>query len=111
METNEIKKLEQLEKLTARYFRTLKPADDKTENNVAQIKFANYFELGCAITNMLKMCILTIDHDAHKISATNKNPVNVSLILEMVLEMFPLDEFEFLNEISEMFIEKPRNVN
>lgn len=111
METNEIKKLEQLEKLTARYFTTLKQTNDKTENNVAQIKFANYFELGCAITNMLKMCVLTLDHDAHKISATNKNPINVSLILETVLEMFPLDEFEFLSEISEMYIEKSLNVN
>nr|WP_073488971.1 hypothetical protein [Flavobacterium sp. fv08] len=111
METNEIKNLEQLHKLTARYFSTLKPADDKTENNVAQIKFSNYFELGCVITNMLKMCILTLDQQADKISETNKNPVNVSLILETVLEMFPLDEFEFLSEISEMLIEKSNNIN
>lgn len=111
METNEIKNLEQLQKLTARYFSTLKPADEKTENNVVQIKFSNYFELGCVITNMLKMCILTIDHDAHKISETNKNPINVSLILETVLEMFPLDEFEFLSEISDILIPKNNNIN
>lgn len=111
METNEIKILEQLEKLTARYFRTLKSVDDKTENNVAQIKFTNYFELGYVITNMLKMCILTLDNDAHKISETNKNPINVSLILETVLEMFPLDEFEFLSEISDMFSSKNNNIN
>ncbi|MDR6764168.1 hypothetical protein J2Y38_004397 [Flavobacterium sp. 2755] len=111
METNEIKNLERLEKLTALYFRTLKPANDKTENNVAQIKFSNYFELGCVITNMLKMCILTLDQQADKISEINKNPVNVSLILETVLEMFPLDEFEFLSEISDMFIPKNNNIN
>ncbi|SHF83534.1 hypothetical protein [Flavobacterium defluvii] len=110
MKTNEIKNLDHLKKLTSLYFRTLKPLDDNTENNVAQIKFANYFELGCAITNLLKMCILTLDHDAHKISNTNKNPINVSLILEMVLEIFPLDEFEFLSEVSEMFIEKNHNL-
>ncbi len=111
METNEIKNLERLEKLTALYFRTLKPANDKTGTNVAQIKFLNYFELGCVITGMLKMCILTLDQQADKISETNKNPVNVSLVLETVLEMFPLDEFEFLSEISEMLIEKPNNIN
>lgn len=111
METNEIKKLEQLEKLTARYFRALKSPEDKTENNVSQIKFVNYYELGCVITDILKMCILTLDQQADKISETNKNPVNVSLILEMVLEMFPLAEFEFLSEISDMFIPKNNNIN
>jgi len=35
-------------------------------------------------------------------SSTNKNPVNVSLILEMVLEMFPTNEFDMLAEINEM---------
>lgn len=111
METNEIKNLEQLKKLTALYFRTLKPANDKTGTNVAQIKFLNYFELGCVITDMIKLCILALDHEADKISMTNRNQINVSLILETVLEMFPLDEFEFLSEISEMLIEKPNNIN
>lgn len=111
METNEIKNLTHLKKLANRYLSTLKHSDDNTETNVAQIKFINYFELGCVITNMLKMCILTLDQQADKISETNKNPVNVSLVLETVLEMFPLDEFEFLSEISKMLIEKPSNIN
>ncbi|GAA3765416.1 hypothetical protein [Flavobacterium ginsengiterrae] len=111
MQTNEIKNLEYLKKLTAIYFRTLKPANDETGNNIAKIKFVNYYELGCVITNMLKMCILALDHDAHKISMTNRNQINVSLILETVLEMFPLDEFEFLSEISDLVIEDSKNVN
>ncbi|MFH6963970.1 hypothetical protein ACHRVK_16395 [Flavobacterium plurextorum] len=110
METTEIKNLERLKKLITSYFRTLKQSEDKTETNVTQIKFANYYELGCVITNMLKMCVLALDHDAHKISTTNRDQINVSLILEQVLEMFPLHEFEFLSEISELFIEHPNNV-
>lgn len=110
METTEIKTLEHLKKLTSLYFRTLKP-DEKNESNIAKIKFVNYYELGCVITNMLKMCILALDHDADKISMTNRNQINVSLILETVLEMFPLDEFEFLSEISDLVIEDSKNVN
>jgi hypothetical protein len=60
---------------------------------------------------MIKLCILALDHEADKISMTNRNQINVSLILETVLEMFPLDEFEFLSEISDMFIPKNNNVN
>jgi len=101
MQTSEIKNLDYLRNLTAQYFTALKPSNGKTEANVAQIKFANYYELGCTIKEMLKLCILAQDHNSHKISETNK-AIDIALILEMVLEMFPLDEFEFLNEISEM---------
>ncbi|KIC00090.1 hypothetical protein OA93_00280 [Flavobacterium sp. KMS] len=103
METNETKTLENLKRLTALHFRTLKPANDKSKTYIAQIKFVNYFELGCVITEILKLCIVALDHDAHKTSTTIKHsPINVGLILEIVLEMFPMDEFEFLSDVAEM---------
>ncbi|KFF08188.1 hypothetical protein [Flavobacterium hydatis] len=103
METNETKTLENLKRLIALHFRTLKPANDKSKAYIAQIKFVNYFELGCVITDMLKLCILALDEETHKLSEKNKNEaINVSLILETVLHMFPLDEFEFLSDVCEM---------
>lgn len=104
MEPNDIKNLDNLRKLTSRYLNTLKPSNDKTGSYTAQIKFQSHFELGCVIADMLKLCILALDNDAHKISDTNKNSINVSLILETVLEMFPMDEFELLSYISEIFV-------
>lgn len=112
METNEIKNLERLKKLSALYFQTLKPVNDGSEMYAAQIKFLNYFELGCVITDMLKLCILALNHDMHKISETNKNQsIDVSLVLETLLQIFPLREFEFLSEINYMFTtdSKPEN--
>lgn len=103
MEINEIEKLENLKKIIGKYFNSSK-SDNKSEFYTAQIKI-NYYELGCVITNMLKMCILTIDNEGHIMSSTNKNAINVSLILEMILEMFPLNEFELLGEISEIVAE------
>lgn len=51
---------------------------------------------------MLKMCVLALDQDAHKISETGKDTsINVGLVLEVVLQMFPIDEFELLSEIGE----------
>jgi len=108
METNEIKKLAYLKKLTARNLSTLKPSNDNTGSYAAQIKLSNYSELGCVIAEILKLCIVALDYDAHKASNTIKtSPINVALILEMVLEMFPTDEMEILDEIYQMFIANP----
>ena len=103
METNEIEKLENLRKLIASYFNASKSGNDQSEVYNAQLNI-NYYELGCVITNMIKMCILTLDYEGDKRSSTNKNPINVSLILEMVLEMFPMNEFELLGEINQMVV-------
>ncbi|SHL01973.1 hypothetical protein [Flavobacterium chilense] len=112
METTEIKNLEYFKQLTARYFHTLKSDNDKTEPNTAQIKFVNYCELGCVITDMLKLCILALDEDAPKLVNTNKSQaINVGLILETVLQLFPLDEFEFLSEVSRMLFEDSQHVS
>ncbi|QSB26475.1 hypothetical protein HAV12_019225 [Flavobacterium sp. CLA17] len=111
METNEIKKLENLRKLIASHFNTLKSVNDKSVAYKAQIKMLNYYELGCAITNMLKMCVLALNQEEHKISDINQNQaIDVAIILEMVLEMFPLDEFELLSEINQIRIEDFHNV-
>jgi hypothetical protein len=99
MEVNETKKLENLKEIIEKYFNNPK-SESKSEFYTTQIKI-NYYELGCVITNMLKMCILALENEGHIMSSTNKNPVNVSLILEMVLEMFPANEFDMLAEINE----------
>lgn len=103
MKPNEIKSLENLRKLTARYCTTLNPSKDKTKFYTAQIELLDYYELGCVITNMLKLCILALENESH--DADRDSPINISLILETVLKMFPLDEFEMLSEINEILIE------
>ncbi|MBS7231659.1 hypothetical protein KHA90_11545 [Flavobacterium psychroterrae] len=103
METNEIKKLDRLKKLTSKYCNTLTPSADKTRTHTAQIKVLNYYELGCNITEIIKLCIVALEQEAHQTSTTIKySPINVALVLEMVLEMFPLDEFELISEINEV---------
>lgn len=103
MKPNEIKSLENLRKLTARYCTTLNPSKDKTKFYTAQIELLDYYELGCIITNMLKLCIFALENESH--DADRDPPINISLILETVLKMFPLDEFEMLSEINEILVE------
>lgn len=103
METNETKNVNRLKELTTLYFTTLKPTNDDSKTHTAQIKVLNYFELGCLITDLLKLCILALEHDL-PISESKSSAVNVSLILETVLSIFPLDEMEFLGYVGEVDI-------
>ena len=51
---------------------------------------------------MLKLRILALDHDMHKIDEMKHESINVSLILETVVQMFPLNEFEYLSYVGEI---------
>lgn len=103
METTEIKNIDFIKKLAARYFQTLKPAPDNSKDYIAQIKVSSYVELGGLITALLKLCILALDEDTNKITEKNSNePINVGLILETVLQLFPLEEMEFLSDVGEV---------
>jgi hypothetical protein len=102
METNEPEIVKNLKRLTTLYFKTLKPRTDNSNEYLAQIKIQNHFELGCIITDMLKLCILALDHDMHNVREKKNQSINVSLILETVLQLFPLDEMEFLGYVREI---------
>ncbi|MFC4747229.1 hypothetical protein [Flavobacterium branchiicola] len=93
----EIKNLEYIQKLSAQYLNKLKPTVGKTYNT--EIKVLNYAELGCVITEMLKLCILALDPENDK-----KSAINVALVLEQVLQLFPSDEFELLDIINEHLV-------
>ena len=112
MEINEIKNLENIRKLSVRYFKTLKPVTHKTDMYAAEIRVLNYCELACVISNILKLCILSLDQEAPEISETVNNPsINVGIVLEIVAQLLPLEEIEFLDEINQMLITDSQNVN
>lgn len=98
METAEIEKVNYLKKQSAQYLNILKSAE-KGYN--AEINVLNYSELGCVITNMLKLCILALENDNYK-----KPLIDVGLVLEQALQLFPNDEMELLDIINEMQIKE-----
>ncbi|CAC9974887.1 hypothetical protein FLAPXU55_02584 [Flavobacterium panici] len=98
---------EKFRKLMCSYFNTIKTANNKDENYIAQVKFSSYYELGCTINDMLKLCILGLENNVHKISETDRTTaINLPLILEVVHQLFPMNEFEFLDEIDTMFLKE-----
>ncbi|PBI91687.1 hypothetical protein BSF41_12910 [Flavobacterium sp. ACN2] len=94
----EAAEIEYLKKQSAQYLNILKSAN-KGYN--AEINVLNYSELGCVITNMLKMCVLALEQDNGK-----KLSIDVGLVLEQALQLFPADEMELLDIINEMLVKE-----
>ncbi|WP_281631331.1 hypothetical protein [Flavobacterium luteolum] len=93
-----VAEIEYLKKQSAQYLNILKTAD-KGYN--AEINVLNYSELGCVITNMLKLCILALENENHKTPS-----IDVGLVLEQALQLFPTDEMELLDIVNEMLVKE-----
>ncbi|WP_338841247.1 hypothetical protein [Flavobacterium ginsenosidimutans] len=106
METDEIKKLETIKELSTRLRTALKPADDKRGMYNAEIRVYDYYELASIIRNLMKLCIIALDQDSAEVPPTIESKyIDVGLILGIALQLFPVDEFELLNEITDLFSE------
>ena len=104
MEKDEIEKLETIKRLTNSCLSTLRPVDNKNRIHSAEIKVYDYYELASVIRNLMKLCIVALDHDGAEVPNTIENKsIDVGLILGIALQLFPIDEFELLNEISILF--------
>ncbi|OOG75180.1 hypothetical protein [Flavobacterium sp. A45] len=104
METDEIEKLETIKRLTSSCLNTLRPVDNKNRMHTAEIKVYDYYELASVIRNLMRLCIVALDHDSAELPITIENrSIDVGLILGIALQLFPIDEFELLNEISILF--------
>lgn len=104
MKTDEIENLEIIKRLTTSCFTALKPTRDKNNVHIAEIRVYDYYELASVIRHLLKLCIVALDQDSAEVPSTVKNQtIDVGLILGIALQLFPIDEFELINEISMMF--------
>jgi hypothetical protein len=104
MEIDEVKNIEAIKRLTDMCLRTLKPSGDKSGLYAAEIRVFDFLELASIIRNLIKLCIVALDQDGAEVPITIKNQsIDVELILGIALQLFPIDEFELLNEISILF--------
>lgn len=104
MEIDKIEKLETIKRLTSSCLNTLRPVDNKNRIHIAEIKVYDYYELASVIRNLMKLCVVALDHDGAELPDTIENQfIDVGLILGIALQLFPVDEFELLNEISILF--------
>lgn len=104
MDADEIKKLETIKTLSSRLLNTLKPVDDKRGMYSAKIRIYDYYELVSIIRNLMKLCIIALDQDSAEVPPTVENQsIDIGLILGIALQLFPVDEFELINEISYLY--------
>lgn len=104
METDEIIKLKKIGMLSERLLNTLKPAEDKRGMYIAEIRVYDYYELASIIKNLMKLCITAVHYDSVEVPQTIANQhIDVGLILGIALQLFPIDEFELINEISDLY--------
>ena len=107
METDKIKKLKDIRVLSEKLLNALKKAEDKRGMYNAEIRVYGYCELASVVRNLMKLCIIALDHDSAEVPPTIENRyIDVGLILGIALQLFPVDEFEFLNEITDLFSDK-----
>ena len=104
MKTDETEKIKEIRRVTNMCLRTLKPAGDKNGLYRAEIKVFDYLELAAIVRNLMKLCMVAVDQDAAEIPCTiQSRKIDVGLILGIALQLFPIDEFELLSEISTLF--------
>lgn len=104
MNAEEIIKLEKIGMLSERLLNTLKPAKDKRGMFMAEIRVYDYYELASIIKNLMKLCITAVHYDSVEVPPTIANQhIDVGLILGIALQLFPTDEFELVNEISDLY--------
>ena len=104
MNADEIIKLEKIGMLSERLLNTLKPANDKRGMYMAEIRVYDYYELVSIIKNLMKLCITAVHYDSVEVPPTIANQhIDVGLILGIALQLFPIDEFELINEISDLY--------
>ncbi|PRZ23449.1 hypothetical protein [Flavobacterium granuli] len=101
---DDIKKLETIKRLTSNCLSTLKPVEGKNGIHTAKIRVYDYYELAAVIRNLMKLCIVALDQDGAEVADTiEERSIDVGLILGIALQLFPIDEFELLSEISALF--------
>lgn len=104
MKADEIENLETIKRLITNCFNTLKQTEDQNNIKSAEIRFYDYYELASVIRNLMKLCIVALDQDTAEVPATIKNQsIDIGLILGIALQLFPIDEFELLSEISYLY--------
>jgi len=99
----EIKTLDEFKEYAQRHLRSLKPCEKPDGWYTVEVRVVSYFDAICIARNLIKACLVVIDPDGAEVSnAVTNNRINPCDLLELALQIMPLDEFEMLDEIHNM---------
>ncbi|MFV8343582.1 hypothetical protein [Flavobacterium sp. XS2P39] len=110
METNGIKKIQELQEMVNTHFTKLKP--NEKEKNTCTVSFTvyDYSHLMFIISDLMKLCIYaTEDEFGLDSCSVVSSKINIAQILEIAIELLPIDEAEFLDQSRKLFFKKNGN--
>ncbi|SFG00118.1 hypothetical protein SAMN04488033_11956 [Salegentibacter agarivorans] len=108
MRTEREKSLKALETMAKSKLNTLRPSNSKKNKmKPAFLKFDGYLELFTTIESLLNVCILTSEGDSYRPSKIKCPEESIRKSLELVVQLLPFEEGEFLDEAYRMFKRDP----
>jgi hypothetical protein len=108
MELSAIKTLTDLKELTDEHFTSLSPDKYKKEVYNASFGVAGYKDLIFVVSDLIKLCIKAVEaEESHDPGLIVSPLVNISNILEIAIQLLPIDEAELLDQLRAL-MEKPQ---
>lgn len=86
-------------------FPALKSSGNKGESFTATLKFDNYMDLMFTIRDIMKVSLHTLYNDGAENSGEVDHPTRtLKKLLEIALQLMPIDEFEVLDSCHELYL-------
>ncbi|UGU15394.1 hypothetical protein LS482_17140 [Sinomicrobium kalidii] len=98
---------DELQRMGPSHFEKLKYNPVGSDDFTVEIPQMGYLKLMCTISDLLKLCIVATDEDGYVNSSyvTNLN-ASVNHTLELILQLLPIHEAAFLDEVWPYFGEE-----
>ncbi|WP_268847897.1 hypothetical protein [Flavobacterium aestivum] len=111
MVTNNIKTKQKLHELVSALYTTFPP--DKQKKNLYAVSFTvyDYSHLILIVSDLISLCLSAINDESECGSSSKaKSKVNIAQILNIAIELLPVDEDAFLEKSQEIFSKMSSNV-
>lgn len=100
---DDLKTLEYLKCFSKKHFRKLKPCRQAKGWYTVEVRVLSYFDAFAIAHNLIKICLMTLENDAPEISNAIPNTrIDSRDLLEIALQLMPIDEIEMLDEIHKL---------
>jgi hypothetical protein len=107
METNNIKIKQELHELVSALFTTITPSKQKKDLYTVSFTVYDYSHLILIISDLISLCVRALEDESERSSSSRGNSkVNIAQILNIAIELLPIDEAAFLDKSRELFLKE-----
>jgi len=104
MKKHKTASIEELKTVAEKSFRTLNPVETDKEKRSATVEFNSYAELHLLVLNVLKVAVAALDAETHKVTNVEGTSFAVKSVLELAMQLIPLEEAYLLDEVYGMVV-------